>query len=252
MALHPRPAGDEPGVGCQGRGLGIDGVGGLRGWQRDRRNQRQRDLRRHLRLGDLHHLDRPDIYRKRSWKRRNRYDHTRCPHGIRFRYPATVNYTIGNASQTYGSPTAFSTLPGTIDTGVNSQNLTITYGSTGDSTTADVLAGGYAITGTVSDGSGSASDYDVKLTNGTLTVNKADQTIQWSTPAAIAVDTPLSGLQLDAVASGVTGGSVLGTLTYQSQGVAVQSGTILPAGLGQPLTVTAAATTDYNQATATV
>ncbi|MBS0266882.1 MAG: hypothetical protein JSS02_33455 [Planctomycetes bacterium] len=85
---------------------------------------------------------------------------------------AVVNYTIGNDSQTYGSPANLaSDLGTTINTGVNGENLAIAYGSVGDTATAHV--GTYDITGTVSDGSGLASDYTVNLTNGTLTVNKA-------------------------------------------------------------------------------
>lgn len=59
-------------------------------------------------------------------------------------------------------------LPGTISTGVNGQNLSITYSSTGDTATAAV--GTYPITGTLGNGTGVTSNYTVNLVNGTLTV----------------------------------------------------------------------------------
>ena len=86
--------------------------------------------------------------------------------------PAQLSYTIGNASQTYGTPVNLATALGsTIATGVNGETLGISYMSTGNTATANV--GGYAITGTVANGTtGLASNYAVTLTNGTLTVNQ--------------------------------------------------------------------------------
>ncbi|HJT31415.1 MAG TPA: hypothetical protein VJ783_05145, partial [Pirellulales bacterium] len=84
--------------------------------------------------------------------------------------PAKVTYTIGNDSQTYGSPADLTNdLGTTINTGVNGETLDVTYASAGDSATANV--GGYAITGTLADGSGLLSNYTVTLNSGTLTVN---------------------------------------------------------------------------------
>ncbi|HEX7447453.1 MAG TPA: hypothetical protein VF306_07900, partial [Pirellulales bacterium] len=57
----------------------------------------------------------------------------------------------------------------TIATGVNGETLGITYASSGDTATANV--GSYAITGTLSAGSGALSNYTVTLNNGTLTVD---------------------------------------------------------------------------------
>ncbi|HET6880763.1 MAG TPA: MBG domain-containing protein, partial [Pirellulales bacterium] len=83
--------------------------------------------------------------------------------------PYTFTYTIGNDSQTYGSPANLANdLAATISTGVNNETLDIGYASTGDKATANV--GSYAITGTLSDGSGSLSNYSVTLNNGALTV----------------------------------------------------------------------------------
>ena len=79
-----------------------------------------------------------------------------------------------------------------------------------------------------------------------LVVNKAAQSIAWATPAAISYGTLLSGTQLDAVASGVSGGSAAGALSYTPP-----AGTLLDAG-SQTLSVTAAATSNYLVAVNTV
>ncbi len=84
--------------------------------------------------------------------------------------PYAFTYTIANDAQTYGTAANLSRdLAATINTGINGQTLDIAYASTGDTTTANV--GTYAITGTLSNGSGAASNYTVTLNNGTLTVN---------------------------------------------------------------------------------
>ncbi len=86
--------------------------------------------------------------------------------------PYAFTYQIGNASQTYGSPVNLaSALPGTVSTGVNGENLAIAYSSTGDTATAHVVGSPYAITGTLSNGTGQLSDYSVTLKNGNLSVN---------------------------------------------------------------------------------
>ena len=87
-----------------------------------------------------------------------------------------LSYTIGNDSQTYGTLANLSLdLPGSFLTGVNGEDLTLAYASTGDTATA--LVGTYAITGVVSDGTGLASDYSVTLVPGTLTVTPASLTV---------------------------------------------------------------------------
>ena len=88
-------------------------------------------------------------------------------------------YQIGNDSQVYGTAANLANdLGTTIPTGVNGQNLDIAYSSTGDTATAHVITGGYAITGTVSTGTGEAGDYSVTLKSGTLTVNSYAFTYQ--------------------------------------------------------------------------
>ena len=126
--------------------------------------------------------------------------------------PATI--TIGNDTQTYGSPVNLATDLGTIIAGVNGETLGITYSSTGDTATANV--GTYAITGVVSDGTGLASNYDVTLTPGALTVNQApisyaigNDSQTYGSPANLAND-------LGTTIAGVNG-ETLG-ITYSSTG----------------------------------
>jgi hypothetical protein len=89
---------------------------------------------------------------------------------------AVFIYQIANDIQTYGHAANLSADLGTsIATGVNGQSLGILYNSTGD--TAIAHAGGYPITGALADGTGLISDYAVTLKPGTLTVKKADGTI---------------------------------------------------------------------------
>jgi hypothetical protein len=58
-----------------------------------------------------------------------------------------------------------------------------------------------------------------------FTVNKANPTLAWATPAAITYGTALSGTQLKATATGVSGATLPGTFTYSPL-----SGTVLTAG----------------------
>jgi Ca2+-binding RTX toxin-like protein len=80
-----------------------------------------------------------------------------------------ISYTIGNASHVFGSTVDMATVLGTTFlTGVNGENLDIAYSSTGN--TVASLVGNYAIHGSVSDGTGMLSNYDVTINSGTLTV----------------------------------------------------------------------------------
>jgi hypothetical protein len=82
--------------------------------------------------------------------------------------------------------------------------------------------------------------------SGTLHVNKAEQTITWAAPADIVYGTALSSAQLDATVSVPGPDTTAGALSY-----APLAGTILDAGT-QTLTVTAAATANYNAASEAV
>jgi autotransporter-associated beta strand protein len=123
---------------------------------------------------------------------------------------------IGNDSQFYGDPADLATdLPATIDTGINGETLGITYASSGDTTTAHV--GGYDITGSLSDGSGLASNYDVTVNKGTLTVQKhaisytiENDTQTFGMPANLAADLPPT------INTGVNGETL--SISYSSNG----------------------------------
>jgi hypothetical protein len=83
--------------------------------------------------------------------------------------PAPLSYSIGNDTQAYGYPANLAAdLPASFNTGINGETLDLSYTSSGDTSTAAV--GTYAITAVVSNGTGLASNYNVQLTNGTLTV----------------------------------------------------------------------------------
>ena len=156
--------------------------------------------------------------------------------------PAILTVTAANKSKTYGDPNP--PLTGTITGEVTGDNIMESY-STAAGQFSDVAP--YPITVSLADPDGKLSNYTVINNSGTLIVNKANQVITWSNPAGIIYGTALSSTQLNATVLGVGGGSAAGTLSYSPA-----SGTFLGAGLGQALTVTAAATTDYNLATKTV
>lgn len=79
-----------------------------------------------------------------------------------------------------------------------------------------------------------------------VVVNKANQTISWSNPEAIPFGTPLSSAQLNAIVTGISGGTAPGSLSY-----APSAGTILSSGT-HLLTVTAAETVNYLASTFSV
>src|SRR5262249_36206635 len=102
--------------------------------------------------------------------------------------------TIAGDIQTFGNPANLAAdLGSTIATGVNGEDLAIAYASQGNTGTSHV--GFYAITGTLSDGTGHASDYSVTLNPGTLTVNQkaltftlASDTQTYGSPVNLAAD----------------------------------------------------------------
>lgn len=89
--------------------------------------------------------------------------------------------------------------------------------------------------------------YSAATVTSRMTIRKAAQTLQWSAPGAIVYGAPLGEAELNAVATGVAGGSAPGQLTYEPA-----PGTILPAGMGQVLTVRAEATRNYLEASLSV
>jgi hypothetical protein len=91
-----------------------------------------------------------------------------------------------------------------------------------------------------------AANYNTATKTVTINVLKADQTLTWIDPADITYGTPLSETQLNAIVS-VSGPDPAGALTYNPV-----AGTILDAVSSQALSVTAAATANYNEANKTV
>jgi hypothetical protein len=87
---------------------------------------------------------------------------------------ARLTVHVGNDSQLCGVPANLTAdLPATVNTGVNSENLALSYNSLGD--TASAPAGTYLINANASDGTGLAADYVVTVVPGSLTVT-ADTT----------------------------------------------------------------------------
>src|SRR5207245_217363 len=80
----------------------------------------------------------------------------------------------------------------------------------------------------------------------TINITQANQSMTWHAPATMTYGGPLSSTQLNATVVGVAGGSAPGSLTYNPA-----AGTVLSVG-PQTLTVTAAATANYNLALKTV
>jgi len=161
---------------------------------------------------------------------------------------ASVTLTVNKANQTisWSTPAAI-----TYGTALSGTQLNATVSVSGPSPAGALTyappagtildAGSQTLTVTAA----ATSNYNQANASVTLTVNKANQTINWSNPADITYGTPLSGTQLNATVS-VPGPSAAGALTYNPP-----AGTVLSVG-AHPLNVTAAATTNYNQATAQV
>jgi hypothetical protein len=158
--------------------------------------------------------------------------------------PAPLTISADDQTKVYGDPlpTLTASYSGFVN-GDTSGSLTVLPTVTTTATaSSDVVAGGYPIT------AGGALDpnYTITYIAGALTIIPANQTITWNNPGDIIYGTPLSSTQLNAAVS-VVGPAPAGTLTYNPA-----AGTILGPGSGQILSVTAAATNDYNSATLTV
>jgi len=148
--------------------------------------------------------------------------------------PSTTTVSCG-ASVTYNGAAQMPCSATATGAGGLSQTLTVSYVNNinaGTATASATFAGDANHTG-----SGSSANF---------TINKANQVITWNAPATMTYGAPLSGTQLDATVAGVSGGTAPGALTYSPA-----SGTILSAG-SNTLTVTAAATSNYNSATKSV
>jgi VCBS repeat-containing protein len=156
----------------------------------------------------------------------------------------TPNITL-SGHLAYGSlvpPGAVTITVGNLGTSASIDPSTGNFFATLDTTNLDAASSPY----TISYAYAGTSDFAAASATSTLTVNKADQTIAWSNPADITFGTALDATQLNATVSVPGPDPTAGTLTY-----ATPAGTVLSAGT-QTLTVTAAATDNYNAATASV
>jgi hypothetical protein len=147
--------------------------------------------------------------------------------------PYAFSYTIGNDSQTYGSAANLTAdLPSTI-AALGGETLDISYSSAGDTATAGVNT--YAITGTLSDGTGKVSNYNVTLNPGTLTVNPAPLTITANNQSKTYGQTsPFAGTEF--TTSGLLNGDAVTSVTLSSAGAAATA-TVS----GSPYAITASA-----------
>jgi hypothetical protein len=156
--------------------------------------------------------------------------------------PATLTITADNQTKVYGAPLPALTASysGFVNGDSPGSLTTLPTLSTTATAASHVVAGGYSITV-----SGAADpNSTISYVSGTLTITRANQTIRWSNPANILVGTALGSKQLNATVA-VIGPAPAGALTYNPA-----AGTVLGAGSSQVLTVTTAATQDYNAATA--
>jgi hypothetical protein len=132
--------------------------------------------------------------------------------------PYAFNYQIGNDSHSYGATDHFATDLGTsINTGINGENLSITYSSPGNTAAASV--GTDPITGTLANGTGLTSDYTVTLRPGILTVRPAALTIIASDETKTAGQTLTFGAGGTLfTSSGLQNGETIGSVTLTVSG----------------------------------
>ncbi len=174
----------------------------------------------------------------------------------------TFNNLSASTSIIYGTSNVI--LSGAIAAGAspvpNGETITVTINGVAQTTTTTggngsfslsyptsnipVLGSAYKITYSYARDSNFSSTSD---TSKTLTVTKANQTISWAVPPSIATGRALGTTQLNATVAGVAGGSAPGALAYNPP-----AGTVFASAGTQTLTVTAAATSDYSQATHSV
>jgi hypothetical protein len=153
---------------------------------------------------------------------------------------ASANTKTYDGNTTSANTPSVSGIQGTDSVSGLSQSYADANAGTGKTIAVDP---GYV----VNDGNG-GNDYSVSLvTSSAGVINKANQTITWNNPADITYGTALGVTQLNATVAGVAGGSGPGGLTYTPA-----AATVLNAGAGQTLSVTAAETANYNPATANV
>ena len=142
------------------------------------------------------------------------------------------SFTIAKAPAVITVGTEF-TYDGTIKQATVTTNpaqltgITVTYTLAGSPVTQPINAGVYQVLATLDH-----PNYQAPAETGTLTIHPAVPAVQWASPAAITAGTPLGATQLNATATGIGGASLLNSFTYLPA-----SGTVLPAGPNQPLSV---------------
>lgn len=147
--------------------------------------------------------------------------------------------TVGKATPTVNVTGGTYTYDGTEKAasgsvvGVGNESLGTPSFTYEGSPNAPVNAGTYAVIGSFAGN----SNYAAAFNTASITINRADQVIEWATPAAITYGTALGASQLNA---SLTTGD--GTLSYTPA-----AGTVLDAGT-RTLRVDAAQTTNYNAA----
>ncbi len=177
-----------------------------------------------------------------------------------FTFTGDANHNGSNDSENFsidkaGSTTTVTCASGSVYTG--SPIEPCTYTVTGNEAGNPVLVAATAVpsgnyTNNINAGVNTASasftftgdaNHNGSSDSENFSIDKANQTITWSNPAAIVYGTALSVTQFNATVAGVPGGSAPGALTYTPP-----AGTVLNAGNGQTLAVDAAATSNYNAA----
>ena len=138
-----------------------------------------------------------------------------------------VTVTVQNASRLFGQPNP--PFVGTTQGLLSGDALTCSYAT---SATPTSPVGTYPITAACTP----TPTYTVTVVPGTLTVGPATPTIVWN-PADVTNPNPLGAAQLNAVAVGVDGQALSGTMAYSTNGTTVSAGTVLRPGLNTPLTV---------------
>ena len=151
--------------------------------------------------------------------------------------PAPLSITASNATRPYGA--ANPAFTGTITGIQNGDNISASYSSIAGLTSA---LGTYPIVPAVVSPGNLQTNYQVTLTNGTLTVVQATHTVAWTNPAPITYGDLLGSVQLNATVS------VPGTPVYSPP-----AGTVLPAGTNTlSLAFSPTDATDYNSLTTSV
>ncbi|MDX2036288.1 MAG: MBG domain-containing protein [Isosphaeraceae bacterium] len=160
--------------------------------------------------------------------------------------PVGLTIRANDASKVYGEERAFSGLEFTAEGLINDDSAaSVSLASAGAEAGAGVAGSPYPIVPSSAVGSG-LENHTITYVLRSLTIDKAEQWIDWSDPADIPFGTALGAAQLNAAVS-VPGPAAAGATTYLP-GI----GVVLPIGSSLPLTVEVAETPNYLPASRTV